>query len=284
VYVGQAALADLSHTIPASKYPMIHRAVVETCDTLDGLKDGLIGNPAECRFDFKTLACSGEDVPSCLTSAQVVTAEKVTSPAVSAQTGEVIFPGLALGTELGWVTKVGGPAPNPLGADYFRFFVFKDPKWDWRTFDLDSALAQAERLDNGTANASPDLTAFRRRGGKLLMYHGWRDQNFSAQATADYYRRVLEKTGTEKASEWVRLFLAPGMGHCGGGEGPNAFDVTSALEEWVEQGRAPAAITASHRTEGKVDRTRLLCPYPQVAKYNGAGSIDEAANFACVSP
>ena len=285
VYVGRAALEDPAHTIQASKYPMIHEAVLNACDALDGLKDGLIGDPTQCRFDFKTLACTGEDSASCLTAAQVATAQKVTSPAVQSKTGEVIFPGLALGTELGWGTKIGGPAPSALGTDYFKYVVFKDPKWDWRTFDLDTAVMLADRIDNGTINVtSPDLTVFRRRGGKLLLYHGWRDQNFSAQSTIDYYRSVLGRMGSAQASEWVRLFLAPGMGHCGGGEGPNAFDAIAALEQWVEQGTAPAAISASHSTDGKVDRTRPLCPYPQVAKYRGTGSIDEAVNFSCISP
>ena len=131
---------------------------------------------------------------------------------------------------------------------------------------------------------NPDLTAFRQRGGKLLLYHGWRDQNFSAQSTINYYKSVLDTMGSVQSAEWLRLFLAPGMGHCGGGEGPNAFDAVTALEQWVEHGKAPDVIIASHRTDGKVDRTRPLCPYPQVAKYQGTGSIDEAANFRCMLP
>ena len=284
VYVGQAALKNPVNTIPSSKYPMIHRAVLNACDALDGLKDGLIAEPNRCSFDFKTLECRGEDSASCLTASQVETARKVTSPAVS-KNGEVVFPGLALGTELGWATKIGGPEPNTLGTDYFKYAVFKDPTWDWRTFDFDSAVALADRIDSGTTDAtSPDLTAFRQRGGKLLLYHGWRDQNFSAQSTIKYYRSVLETMGSGSHAEWLRLFLVPGMGHCGGGEGPNAFDAVMALEQWVENGKPPAAIVASHRTDGKVDRTRPLCPYPQVARYTGTGSVDEAENFACRMP
>jgi feruloyl esterase len=285
VYVGQAALKDPASTIPSSKYPMIHQAVLNACDALDGLKDGLIGDPARCSFDFKTLACKGEDASACLTIAQMATAQKVTSPVLHSKTGETIFPGLALGTELGWGTKIGGPAPSSLGTDYFKYAVFNDPNWDWRTFDLETAVALADRIDNGTTNATnPDLTAFRQRGGKLLLYHGWRDQNFSAQSTINYHRSVLDRMGSAQTAEWLRLFLVPGMGHCGGGEGPNAFDAVAALEQWVEHGKTPAAITASHRTDGNVDRTRPLCPYPQVAKYRGSGSIDEAANFSCVLP
>jgi feruloyl esterase len=284
VYVGQAALKTPANTIPPSKYPMIHRAVLNACDALDGLKDGLIGDPGRCSFDFAQLECRGEDSASCLTAAQVESARTITNPAVHSKTGETIFPGLAFGTELGWATKSGGPAPSALGTDYFKLGVFKDSGWDWRSFDLEAGVALAERFDNGTTSAaSPDLGAFKQRGGKLLLYHGWSDQNFSAQSTVNYYRSVLDRTGPQ-SGEWMRLFLAPGMGHCGGGEGPNAFDAVSALEQWVENGKAPEVIVASHRTGGIVDRTRPLCPYPQVAKYQGTGSIDEAANFRCALP
>ena len=282
VYVGQAALKDPASTIPVPKFPMIHRAVLDRCDALDELQDGLIGDSSRCSFDFKSLACSGDDSPSCLTAAQVATARTLTSPAVHPRSGETIFPGLALGTELGWATRIGGPAPNPLGTDFVKYAVFKNSDWDWRTFDLETAVVQADRID--VIDASADLRAFMKRGGKLLLYHGWADQNFSAQSTIDYYRKALDTIGSAQTADWLRLFLAPGMGHCGGGEGPNTFDMVSALERWVENNQPPEAILASHRTDGKVDRTRPLCPYPQIAKYQGAGSTDEAANFRCVLP
>jgi feruloyl esterase len=143
----------------------------------------------------------------------------------------------------------------------------------------------SSRIPRGTGAPSiskaPDLTAFKQRNGKLLLYHGWRDQNFSAQSTIDYYRSVRDRMGAADIANWMRLFLAPGMGHCGGGEGPNSFDAVGALDTWVEHGKAPDVIVASHRTEGKVDRTRPLCPYPQVAKYKGTGSSDAAENFQC---
>jgi feruloyl esterase len=260
-YVGQAALKEPPNVIPSSKYPMIHRAVVNACDPVDGLKDGLIGDPMRCRFDFKTLECRGDDSASCLTPAQVESAEKVTSPVIHSKTRQTIFPGLALGTELGWATRIGGPAPNSLGTDFFKYVFFKDPNWDWRTFDVETAFALSDRVDNGTLNATnPDLRTFKQRGGKLLLYHGWSDQNFSAQSTINYYESVLDRVGSGQIGEWLRLFLAPGMGHCGGGEGPNMFDPLAALEQWVENGHAPRMILASHRTDGKVDRTDLCAP------------------------
>ena len=285
VYVGQAALKNPANTIPAAKYPMIHQAVLNACDAVDGLKDGLIDDPTRCHFDFKSLQCFNQDSSTCLTAPQAELARLVTNPAVSSKTGEVIFPGLALGSELGWANKIGGPEPNALGTDQFKYVVFKDPNWDWRTFVLESAVAAADKIDNGMTNAmDPDLTTFSRRGGKLLLYHGWADQNFSALSTINYYKSVLDKMGSVQTPEWLRLFLAPGMGHCGGGEGPNEFDAVAALEQWVENGKAPAHIIASHRTDGRVNRTRPLCHYPQVAKYKGSGNIDEATNFACVLP
>jgi feruloyl esterase len=285
IYVGQAALKDSQNVIPSSKYPMIHRAVVNACDAVDGLRDGLISDPTKCRFDFKTLECRGEDSASCLTSAQVETAQKLTNPAIYPKTGEPIFPGLALGTELGWATKIGGPAPPFYGTEYFRYLFYKNPDWDWRTFDLEAAVALADSADYRMLNATnPDLKTFRQRGGKLLMYHGWSDQNFSAPTTISYYESVRDTADVGQIGDWLRLFLAPGTGHCGSGEGPNVFDPLTTLEQWVEKGSAPAMITASHRTEGKVDRTRPLCPYPQIAKYRGAGSIDEAVNFTCQLP
>jgi len=285
VYVGQAALKNPANTIPAAKYPMIHQAVLNACDALDGLKDGLIDEPTRCHFDFKSLQCANQDSSTCLTAPQADLARLTTNPAVHSKTGELIFPGLALGSELGLANKIGGPEPNALGTDQFKYIVFKDPDWDWRTFELESAGALADQIDNGTTNAiDPDLSAFSRRGGKLLLYHGWADQNFSALSTINYYKSVLDKMGSVQTQEWLRLFLAPGMGHCGGGEGPNSFDAVAAIERWIENGEAPRQIIASHRTDGRVDRTRPLCPYPQVAKYKGSGSIDDATNFACVLP
>jgi feruloyl esterase len=263
---------------------MIHKAVLHACDARDGLQDGLITDPRACQFDFRALACAGAERLSCLSAGQVETARLVTSPAVHSQTGEVIFPGLALGTELGWATKVGGTEPSALGTEFFKYIVYKEANWDWRTFDFESAVALADRIDNGTLNVGPDLRGYRGRGGKLLLYHGWRDQNFSAESTINYHDRVRSSVGAAGSEDWMRLFLAPGVGHCGGGEGPNSIDFISALEQWVEHGRAPGQVIATRRADGKVVRTRPLCPYPQVARYRGTGSIDEASNFACVMP
>ncbi len=285
LWVAQGALKDEAHIIPAAKLPMIHQAAIAACDETDGLKDGLIGDPARCKFDPKVLECKGADGPSCLTSAQVESARRIYTPATNPRTGGIISARYEPGSELGWRVIAGGP--NPLGAavDHFKFVVFKDPDWDWRTINFDSDIALADKVDDGTINAiNPDLSAFTGHGGRLIMYQGYTDTNIPPGNAITYYESVEKKIGAAKTSEAVRLYMAPGMNHCGGGEGPNSFDMLGAMERWVEDKSAPDAILASHSTEGKVDRTRPLCPYPQVAKYKGSGSIDDAANFSCRLP
>ena len=182
---------------------------------------------------------------------------------------------------MGWTASA-----QATGLDQFRFLVFKDPTWTVDKFNVDADIARAEESDNNTINAlDPNLKAFIDRGGKLIQYHGWSDPQISPANSTQYYRRVLEALGgASKIHGSYRLFMAPGMAHCGGGDGPNTFDMVSALEQWVEQGKAPDQIIASHATNGVVDRRRPLCPYPQVATYKGSGSTDEAASFVCKAP
>lgn len=282
VWVAHAGLMTPGSHIPAEKYPAIHQAVVGACDAIDGLKDGLIDDPRQCKFDPRTIACGGADNMSCLTGPQVETMRKILSPAVNPRTGEEIFPGLQPGSELGW-NALGGPQPLGPALDQFRYVVFQDPNWDWKTFDFDSHVALADKVDNGIINAGTDISAFARRG-KLLMYHGWSDPNVAPMASVNYHEKAADAAGRAQASNWIRLFMAPGMGHCSGGDGPNTFDAVVALDQWVAEGKAPDRIVASHSTAGKVDRTRPLCPYPQVARHTGTGSIDDAANFVCRMP
>jgi feruloyl esterase len=191
--------------------------------------------------------------------------------------------GLLPGSELGWTDMGWTASARSTGLDQFRFLVFNDPTWDIQKFDFDRDLARAEEVDRDTLNAlDPNLKPFIDRGGKLIQYHGWADPQISPANSTQYYTRVVDALGgAGKVHDSYRLFMAPGMGHCGGGEGPNTFDMVAALEQWVEQGRAPDQVLASHSTSGVVDRTRPLCPYPQIAAYKGTGSIDEAANFVC---
>jgi Tannase and feruloyl esterase len=285
LWIAHAVLKDPASYIPPAKYPVIHQAALDACDAADSLKDGLIDDPTRCRFDPAVLLCKGADGPSCLTEAQVAAAKKIYSPAINPRTGAELFASLVPGTELGWGVQAAGPEPSANIYDQYRYVVFKDANWDWKTFDFDKDAARGDLPENLIMNATnPDMNAFFSHGGKLLLYHGWSDPNVPGVNTIKYYNSVVENLGgADKAADRIRLFLAPGMGHCRGGEGPSVFDKVGPLERWVEQGKAPDVLIASHMMDGKVDRTRPLCPYPQVAKYRGTGSIDDAASFVCVA-
>jgi feruloyl esterase len=270
LWLAVRALSDPAAFIPPSKYPMLHDAVLAACDAKDGVKDGLIEDPENCRIDFAALQCKGAEGPDCLTAHQVKTAQTMISPATT-PSGNVLFPALEPGTELRWGRMAGGPGPADLFLDEYRYLVYQDPNWDWHSFDLER-----------DAVMDPHLMAFANHGGKLLLYHGWADQQVAPGSTVEYYESVRGLSADpQHADSWLRLFMAPGMAHCAGGEGPDTFDSLTALEHWVEHGKPPDHILASHLTAGKVDRTRPLCVYPQVARYKGSGSIDNAANFSC---
>jgi len=281
----KATLDNPASMIPASKYPVIHRAALEACDAQDGLKDGLISQPLSCHFDPNVTACKAGDAATCLTSAQVEAARKIYAGVKNPKSGEMIFPGLEPGSELNWAGPAGGPEPLALSGDLFKYVVFKDPNWDFRKFDLARDYDAVRKIDSlALSPVSPDLKPFVARGGKLLIYQGWGDMNVAPRSTVNYYDQLITALGQKQVDDSVRLFLAPGMAHCGGGEGPNVFDALTPLEQWRERGNPPASILATHSTHGKVDRTRPLCPYPQFAKYKGSGSIDKAANFVCAQP
>jgi len=285
LWIAHAVLEDPASYIPSTKYPLIHQAALAACDATDGLKDGLIDDPRACRFDPQVLACKGADGADCLTGPQVAAARKIYSPAINPRTGKEMFASLVPGTELGWGAQAQGPEPNVAIYDQYRYVVFKDPNWDWKTFDFDKDVARGDLPENLPMNATnPDMKAFFSRGGKLFLYHGWSDSQVAAVNTIKYYDSVVHVMGAADASKSVRLFMAPGMGHCRGGDGPDTFDKVGALERWVEQGQAPDQLTAAQIANGKVDRTRPLCAYPQVARHKGAGSTDDAANFVCKAP
>jgi feruloyl esterase len=260
----------------------LHRAVLDACDASDGVKDGLLENPARCTFDPDGLRCPGSDGSSCLTDARIETARLIYSSMTNASTHRAIT-GLERGSEMGWTDLGWTASARATGLDHFRFVVFRDPRWEISQFNGDRDVSRAEEVDGGTINAlDPNLMPFIRSTGKLIQYHGWSDPQISPGNSTQYYSRVLEALGGRaNVHDSYRLFMVPGMGHCGGGEGPNTFDMLAALEQWVEHGRAPDQIIASHSTNRVVDRTRPLCPYPEVATYRGSGNINDASNFVC---
>jgi len=280
---GAQRLADQSARLTPEKAQLLHKAVVNACDAVDGVTDGLLADPSKCTFDPGVLQCKGSDDAGCLTAAQVKTVRTLYSPLANSRTKRETA-GLQRGSELGWTDLGWTASARATGLDQFRYFVFKDASWTVDRFNPQADLARADDADDGALNAlDVNLKPFIDRGGKLIQYHGWSDPQISPGNSVQYYESVMKSLGT-KVQDSYRLFVAPGMGHCRGGEGPNVFDAVAALEQWVEQKKAPNQIVASHATSGAVDRTRPLCPYPQIAKYSGSGSIDDAANFSCKLP
>ncbi len=284
--------------IPYGKLPLLAGRVYAQCDEKDGLKDGLIDDPRRCDFqpsrDLPRCA-QGADAENCFTPAQIATLETIYGDVTGG--GRRLFPGWPVSAEAigpngrsGWdnwiVRQDGGTTTwRSFGETFFRYMAFpeKNPNYDITTFDFDKDPPRMDAIRQILDATDPDLSAFRARGGRLLMYFGWADPALNARMGVEYYESVLARMG-EGTRDFFRLFMVPGMFHCSGGVGPNSFDALGALRRWVEQGVAPERIEAAQRQGGKVVRTRPLCPYPQVARYNGSGSVDEAASFTCRLP
>ena len=304
----QATLNDPASYIPTGKLKAIEAAGLAACDERDGVADRVIDNPSNCRFDPATLLCSGGESDDCLTEKQVIALKKIYSGPRTLK-GEQIIPGFVPGGETGpggWSGWITGSAPTR-GAQFFfstqtmKNMLYNDPTWDLKSFDLEKATKLASEKLAPILNATdPNLKAFKARGGKLILYHGWNDAALPPTNAINYYESVVAKMGKRNASSFVRLYMVPGLQHCAGGPGPDNFgavvtsaqsdpqhDMTLALERWVEEGKAPDRIIASKRQsqdpKSPVIKTRPLCPYPQVARYKGSGSTDDAANFVCTT-
>jgi feruloyl esterase len=283
-----AVLKDPASHLPLSALGLLHRGVLAACDSADGVGDGVLEDPRQCKFDPAQLTCPDhQPSAACLTRAQVEAARRVYAGLKDPRTGAQLYPGLAPGSEPYWPHR---DAANPFAipVSHYKWLVFGDPDWDWKTFDFTdpadyAAHLKAEATYAPILNAtSPNLRAFRDRGGKLLQYHGWNDQLISAQNSIDYYESALSFFGPgADVPAFYRLFMAPGMAHCSGGTGPNTFDMQAALEQWVERGVAPDQIVATRAINGVVDRLRPLCPYPKKAVYKGQGDTNDAASFVC---
>jgi hypothetical protein len=308
----QALLKDSASGIPPAKLPAIQKAALASCDAQDGVEDGLIEDPRACHFDPAVLTCKGADGPQCLTAPQVDAVRKIYAGPKNPRTGAQIFPGYPPGTEAApgtWGAWITPAAPQSaiqfaFGNSYYAHAVFGDLQWDYRTLNFDKDVAYGDDKAGTILNSTnPDLRGFRAHGGKLIQYHGWGDAAISPVNSIDYYEQVrsfLAKSG--QIDGFYRLFMVPGMGHCGGGTGPNSFgndpstgspapadperDIVAALERWVEKGVAPAKLIGTGAAAGDPSKklTRPLCPYPQVARYQGAGDPNDAASFVCAAP
>jgi hypothetical protein len=304
-YDTQALTLDPASFIPPAKIATIAAAVNAACDELDGVKDGILNDPRQCKFDPASIQCKAEDSDKCLTAPQVTALKNLYAGTLDSK-GRVVYPGYVPGAEEGpggWGMWITGPAPQKslmafFGKGFFSDFVYGKPDWDFKDFHVDTDLKAATEKTAQAINATdPDLKAFKARGGKLILYHGWNDPAITALNTINYYESVIKKMGQKDVDSFVRLYMAPGVQHCGSGPGPDSFgqvgelkfdepshSVDASLEQWVEKGTAPSTIIASKfegpdRSQSKM--TRPLCVYPEAAKYKGSGDTNDAANFSC---
>jgi feruloyl esterase len=289
--------------VSRAKLALVAEKVMAKCDAIDGLKDGLIDDPRKCDFDpaRDVPACSaGADGDDCLTAPQAAAIAKVYSGPIS--DGKPFFPGFMHGSEAvmplfgggtgsGWINVIvpgqsgGKPADFNLAEGTMRYLVNKPPKpeYDYKTFDYDHDIHSLDNWGKLADATDPDLGKFKKRGGKLIVTYGWADTILQPLMGVNYYEQAVAKNGPDTPG-FFRLFMAPGVAHCGGGIGPDRHDAVTAVIDWVEKDKAPTSMVATRVVNNQPVRTRPLCPYPQVARYSGQGSIDDAANFRCVAP
>jgi hypothetical protein len=303
----QQLVGDPAAYISDRKLPAIQHAALAACDLLDGVKDGVIGEPSQCHFDPQVLLCKGDDAPDCLTQPQIETLKGLYG-GIRAKNGAALIPGYSMGDETSWKEWIIGEDPTAsLGArfveNYLRYMVSSDPKINLLTANPDDLLRQSKEKFAADLDATnPDLSQFASRGGKLILYHGWNDPAIPPANTILYFESVEKQMGVEKVDAFARLYMIPGMEHCINGPGASVFGqygtqtsagpkfgVFDSLENWVEKGSPLDNVTATKFEAGpdgamKVEFTRPLCAYPKIAKYSGSGDANDAANFACVAP
>jgi feruloyl esterase len=259
--------------ISTEQAALVNGLVSKTCDTL---KEGFLNNPQQCKVNFATLACTaGKEDNTCLTAPQLKTVETYYG-GVKNSKGELIFSGQALGNAIGAQRASNNGPGNTF--DLVKI-AYNDANIDWHNFDLDRDMKVLDEKIGYVDSVNPDIKKYKSSGGKLLITHGWSDTTITPETTIWYYNSVLDKMGKNQ-SDWMRLFMVPGMAHCGGGPGVNSFDSIGALEKWVEKGVAPEQMTGM----GSNGMTRPLCPYPQYAEYKGTGDLKDGANWACKAP
>jgi pimeloyl-ACP methyl ester carboxylesterase len=313
-----AILSDPASAIQLDKLPVIQKAVLAQCDRNDGVQDGLLEDPRTCKFDPSVLACKDVGQTGCLTVPQIAALRKIYDGPKNPRTGKQIYPGYPPGHEAipnAWANWIIAAQPDRtaqfmFGNSFYGQAVFEDPKWDFRSMNFDTDVSYAAQKAGIVVNSdNPDLRSFRANGGKLIQYHGWADAAISPFGSIEYYNKVSaffakypderSKGNNAQVSDFYRLFMVPGLGHCAGGIGPKSFgqdgnrfkgdpnrDVISALERWVETGVAPDQIIGTGTVVGDANKplTRPLCSFPKVARYKGTGDPAEAANFTCEVP
>jgi len=303
----QALMANPASYIPDRKLAFLQRASLAACDKLDGVNDHVIADPAKCHFDPQVLLCKGDDASDCLTQPQIDAVKTIYAGAKD-EHGTVIFPGFTPGDETSWKEWLVGEDPgSALGArfvrNYFRYMVTGDPKTNVLTASIDDLLRESRAQQAANLDATnPDLSRFAALGGKLILYHGWNDPAISPYNTVAYFESVEKRMGADKVDSFVRLYMIPGMEHCGNGPGATAFGqfgmesaagpkygLFDSLEHWVEKGSPDATVITTkykpgHNGAMETEFTRPLCAWPKVATYNGSGDPNDAASFTCSAP
>ena len=284
---------DGSEVFTADKLALLNKGVLQACDKLDGLSDGILMDPRACNFDPKKLQCKAGDQADCLSAEQVGAAKALYSGPVNSR-GENLMPGATpYGSEPSW----SGAGRRSLAEGYLRYLAFPTnppADYNYRDFNFDTDVEKTEEMarlyDPVAPHQAPDLRAFEQRGGKLIVYHGWADAGVSPMALLDYYAQVtsrqggLDFQGHQQVREWFRVFMVPGMFHCRGGNAPNTFELLPELVKWVEQGKAPERVVATQSGPNGVIRTRPLFPYPAYARYTGKGDVNNEANWNLAMP
>jgi feruloyl esterase len=299
----KAALKDAS-AITAQSTQILNKAIIAACDKLDGVEDGVISDARRCRFEPATLLCgAGSAAGTCLTQLQIDAANRIYQ-GVHKSDGTALFQGFARGSELKWAQMWASKTPGGSSWDFWRYSVFQDPQFHNIDFDFDRdsdralSTVRAGMKVADIYNVKPDLSAFRARGGKLIIYHGWADEQVTPFASLDFYAHIKARQGQSGTDDFLRLFMMPGIAHCSGGAGAGNIggatpalshdpehDVVAALDAWVLRHQAPKILIAAHLDENKkIDRTRPLCPFPQEAHYKGTGDSNDAGNFVCAVP
>jgi feruloyl esterase len=305
--------------LPQTQLNLVTNAVVKQCGTQDGgvASDPFLNDPRDCHFDPSVLQCkSGQDPSTCLTASQLQAVQAIYQGASNPRTHQQIWPGFLPGSETFWrEVLVGNPnAPGGSSASFFKDGVFAGQSgFSYLSINFDSDVALTNNKPAGSGETwqealdanNPDLGAFKRHGGKLLMYHGYADPFVTPLGSLDYYTAMVGANGhgleaVKQTQSFARLFMAPGVTHCGGGPGANVFngpdnlggpedsdhDVFLALRQWVEEGMAPKRIIGTKyvgdNPANGIAFTRPMCPYPQLAQYRGSGATTDAANFVCV--
>lgn len=276
LWAGWLTNRDPGLQVPRAKFSMVHDAVLKACASPVGLQQGFVDEPDRCAFEPGQLLCKGAEGPDCLTVAQVRLVEQIYQGPVNPRTHRVIFPGPAKGSETGFSAD---GKPFPVALDLFRYAAFQNPDWDWITMDWEKDIERATTAVGPLLHVDADLAPYFARGGKLLLYIGWNDGHNPAELIS-YYADLMRNAGPQGRGS-ARLFTVPGMGHCFGGPGCDTFDKLGVIDAWVDQGQAPDRVVASKVSDDRVVRTRPLCAYPSVTRYQGTGSMDDASSFAC---